>query len=339
MRATKQIKRIAIAGIAAAFSAAAAVAAHSIAISAAGIRIGFDDIGYFAALGRVMVPAGASGEIALIDPSSLAVERIRAFESGRDRGAGHGDGVTSADAGTGMIFATDRTSRTLEVFDSHSLRRIGAAPLAGGPDYVRYIATTREVWVTEPSDERIEVFRADQPERITHAAFIAIVGGPESLVADTNGGRAYTNLWAGTTLAIDLATREIVARWPNGCRGSRGIALDATRGFVLAGCDEGRVSVLDRKTGKQLGEARAGAGVDIIAYDATRGRAYVPGADSATMTIVEISDAGRARVLGELPTVKGAHCAATFAGKVFVCDPSHGAILVLSDPYPLSGSK
>jgi hypothetical protein len=72
-------------------------------------------------------------------------------------------------------------------------------------------------------------------------------------------------LWNGKTLAIDLRIRKIVERWSNGCRGSRGIALDEKRGFLFAGCDEGRLSVLDVKTGKLLSEASFGSGVDVIA--------------------------------------------------------------------------
>jgi hypothetical protein len=60
--------------------------------------------------------------------------------------------------------------------------------------------------------------------------------------------RAFTHLWNGKTLAIDLRKRKIVERWSNGCMGSRGIALDENRGFLFAGCDEGRLSVLDVKT-------------------------------------------------------------------------------------------
>ena len=45
-------------------------------------------------------------------------------------------------------------------------------------------------------------------------------GGPESLVIDSSRERAYTHLWSGSTLAIDLKKRKILETWPNKCGGS-----------------------------------------------------------------------------------------------------------------------
>ncbi|HKO59300.1 MAG TPA: hypothetical protein VJ276_25765 [Thermoanaerobaculia bacterium] len=49
---------------------------------------------------------------------------------------------------------------------------------------------------------------------------------------DPHGGRAYTHLWSGTSVAIDLRSRTIIAKWPNGCSGSRGIAYDEHSHFL-----------------------------------------------------------------------------------------------------------
>ena len=58
---------------------------------------------------------------------------------------------------------------------------------------------------------------------------------PESLVIDPSRKRAYAHLWKGATVAIDIPSRAIVATWPNGCSGSRGIDIDEKRGFVFVG--------------------------------------------------------------------------------------------------------
>src|SRR5260370_40679035 len=88
-------------------------------------------------------------------------------------------------------------------------------------------------------------------------------------VVDNSRGRAYTHLWTDTTIAIDLKTRKIAARWKNGCSGSRGIAMDAARGFLFVGCDEGKLTGLDLNTGSQLGSASSGWGGDRIALNST----------------------------------------------------------------------
>lgn len=234
------------------------------------------------------------------------------------------------------MYVTDRSARLLDVVDPRAKKIVASAQLASEPDYVRFVPDTKEVWVTEPSAERIEVFSltaAGTPPLPTHSGFIAVPGGPESLVI--GNGRAFTHLWKGTTLAIDLRTRDIVSRWSNSCKGSRGIALDEKRGFIFAGCDEGKVSVLDLKNGKLLGEASAGSGVDVIAYDQKLAHVYLPGADSGTIAVVGISSSGAASVLKTVPIVKGAHCVtADDRDQVYLCDPATGSIIIFKDEVP-----
>lgn len=63
------------------------------------------------------------------------------------------------------------------------------------------------------------------------------------------------------TVAIDLKTHKVVAKWPNGCGGSRGIALDEARGLLFVGCDEGKAVTLDvAHAGKVVATAETGEG-------------------------------------------------------------------------------
>jgi hypothetical protein len=303
--------------------------------------IGFDDLRFAPAVGRILAPGGRTGSLDLIDPATSSVTAIGGFGSAASYGGGHGEGVTSADEGGGWIFATDRTTGELDVVDPKSLAIVARAKLSAGPDYVRYVAPTGEVWVTEPGKEkeRIEVFRLEGKDapRPVASSTIAVKGGPESLVVDAKRGRAYTHLWSGQTVAIDLKTRSIVATWPNGCGGSRGLALDEARGFLFVGCSDGKVAVLDAGSGKPIATAKAGDGVDIIDYDAKRGHLYVPGGKSATMAIFGVSSKGELSLLGSVATAAGAHCVAVDGGgRAYVCDPKAGQLIVVADPYPAS---
>jgi DNA-binding beta-propeller fold protein YncE len=294
--------------------------------------IGFDDIGFAPSLRKVMVPGGRTGKLALIDPDSKNIELIGGFTESARYSGGHGEGITSADALRDLICITDRTASLLDIVNVQTQKTVATARLASAPDYVRFVPKTNEVWVTEPGSQRIEIFTLlDQRTPVpTHDGFIAVPGGPESLII--GHGRAFTHLWRGATLAIDLKTRKIVGRWPNGCKGSRGIALDEKRGFLFAGCDEGKLSVLDLKTGRILNQASSGSGVDIIAYDQKLAHVYLPGADSGTIAVVGISSKGAATILKIAQTVKGAHCTTVDDhDQVYVCDPAHGKILVFKD--------
>ncbi len=301
--------------------------------------IGFDDLVFSAGLHRLIVPAGRTGLVDLVDPGSHGIEAVGGFSRTAARTRGHGDGTTSADAGGGLVFAIDRTARTVAVVDPAAKRIVAQAHLHGAPDYVRWVETTGEVWVTEPTRQVIEILHLEGggTPRLTSTGEIAVPSGPESLVVDPARARAYTNTFGDTTIAVDVRTRTATARWSNGCRGARGIAIDSRRQLVFVGCDEGKAVALDSKDGTIIGTARAGSGVDGIGYDPVQGHLYVPASEAATLTVIGVGPHERLEVLGGVPTAPGAHCAAADdARNVYVCDPRAGRLLVFADRYPAS---
>ena len=126
--------------------------------------IGFDDLRYDTASHTLLIPAGRSGNVDLVDPATKAVTPIPGFSKIAKFDAGHGQSVTSVDVGEGYLFATDRTALELAVVDMKSHKIALEVPLASAPDYVRYVAPTREIWVTEPGKKRIEVFTLSTPD-------------------------------------------------------------------------------------------------------------------------------------------------------------------------------
>jgi len=304
--------------------------------------VGFDDLRYDATLGQLLVPAGRTGNVDLVDPSTQVVTPITGFSAQPRFNGGHDDGPTSADAGHGLIFVADRTTRRLNVIDPATRAIVASAMLASSPDYVRYVAPTGELWVTEPDQEQIEVFTLSDAQKPVpaRAGVIVVKGGPESLVIDPQRQRAYTHLWDGATVAIDLKNRTLVAQWPNGCGGSRGIALDSAHGWLFAGCAEGKAVVLDvDHDGRQLASLAVGAGVDVIDYNPTLAHLYLPGSTSASMAIVGVSATGALSLLGTATTAAGAHCvAADNQHHAWVCDPNHGQLLRITDPFPAAGT-
>jgi hypothetical protein len=140
---------------------------------------------------RQVAPAGRTGKLDPIDPKTHKVESIGGFSAETDKFAGgHGEGTTSADAGGGYIFASDRGRSDVNVVDPKSSKIVGTVKLAGGPDYVRWVEPAREVWVTEPGKKQIEFFALDGG-KLVRKGVIDVPGGPESLVIDATRGRAY----------------------------------------------------------------------------------------------------------------------------------------------------
>lgn len=303
--------------------------------------IGFDDINFSPTLKALIVPSGRTGKLNLIDPLTHRITSIEGFGAGKGKQGGDREGTTSADEGCGVIFASDRSDNTLHVVDPVSKKIVDFIALNGGPDYVRFVSAVNEVWVTEPHNQQIEVFsfsKTGAAPRLTHSLFISVPGGPESLVIDPTRQRAYTHLWSGITVAIDLKTHTIMARWSNGCEGSRGIALDEKKGFLFVGCKEGKAVVTDLAGGgKELSGLITDPGVDIISYNPALSHLYIPAADAATLSILGVSGTGKLSMLGKFKTAAHATCAAADdQDNIWVCDPDHGRLLLFKDPFPPS---
>lgn len=294
--------------------------------------IGFDDLRYFPQLQRVVVPVGQTGDLDLIDPQTYAVTVIPDVAAKHAAPNGDDAGSTSVAYGDGYLFAGDHGNLGVAIVDPASKRVLGRVKLAADYDFVRYLASRHELWVTEPGKHRIEIFKQVKKAPLTfrHKAFIFVPDGPEALVFDSAADRAYTDERSGSTVVISLSKRTIVARWPNSCQQSRGLARDGH--FLFVACREGAVAVLDTAhDGKLTDKIRTGQGVDLIAYDSAHHRLFVPGAESTTLAVVRVSPDGHLRRTAVYRTARGAHCVtAADNGKAFVCDPRQGRILVIA---------
>jgi hypothetical protein len=309
--------------------------------------IGFDDLTYSPELKKLIVPAGRTGSVDLIDPKTLEVTVISGFTASTMFTLGkHRTGPTSADYGAGKIFAIDNDSKTVRVIDLATNMVTSMAMLAAAPDYVRWVETTHELWVTMPqnpgvmvTNPEIEVLTVPDDGAPMHAADITFpASGPEALVIDNARKLAYTNNgFGGNTYAVDLMTRKTVETWPNGCTAlTVDLEFDDARGFVMVACAAGRLAVLDTANGgKQLGEVSAGMGVDVCAYNPKLHHMYLAGQDSMDLSIIGISAAGVPTVLGTEQTAAGAQMvAADEYGNAWVGDPGAGRLLKIRDTYP-----
>lgn len=297
--------------------------------------IGFDDIRFSATLSQILVPAGRTGDLDLVDPSSEVPVAVGGFSSSPTYTGDDSFGVTSADEGGGIVYAVDRTSNTLTVVDGRSHMVTATAMLAATPGYVRYVGTTKEVWVTEPAAKQIEIFALPMTEKMppTSSATLAVPAA-ESLAVDATSGLAFTNGDA-STYAIDVQKRMVTATWSNGCKSARGLAVDSTHGWVMVACEAGLVSVIDEKTGKTIGAVTAGSGLDQVSYDSATLRLYVPSPAAAAMAVIHLDPkSGMPTILGSIQTTAQSHCAVAAGGReVFVCAPGTGELLFVNDPF------
>jgi hypothetical protein len=310
--------------------------------------IGFDDMRYVPELKALLIPAGRTGELDLVDPLSSAIAKISGFTASSNFTLGkHRNGSTSADYGTGKIFAIDNETKTLRVVDPATNSITSSTALDDPPDYVRWVEQTHELWLTMPQNPgvtvttpHIEVLSVPSSGAPVHSLDITFpASGPEALVIDKTRKRAYTNNGlGGNTYAVDLMTHAVVETWKNGCTGlTVDLELDETRGWLLVVCAAGRLAVLDVVNGgKQLGEvSMAGAGVDVSAYNEALHHMYLAGQDSADLSIISVPATGKPVLLGSVATAKGSQMVASDEyGYAWVGDPAKGQLIRVRDTYP-----
>jgi hypothetical protein len=304
--------------------------------------IGFDDLRYSARLGRILVPGGWTGRVHLVDPETLEVTSVSGFTA--DASWTPGDdtrGVGPVVEGNGFVFAGDRTSAEVGVIDPDTRQILTKVALAGYPDYLGYVESTGELWVSQPFQGQIEILSGAREGNPVHDAVIPVAGGPESLVIDQKRGLALTlRLFSGEVVAIDVNTRREVGVWSTGCSSSHGIvAVDEQRGFLFPGClASARAAVLDLDgDGAMLDSFDLGTGSTLVAYSHTLGHFYMRGDPGLPLSMLAVSDTGTLQLLQTFDSVEKAHClTADDRRGIWACDWARGAIIRYEDNYPSS---
>jgi hypothetical protein len=299
--------------------------------------IGLDDLRYSATLERIIAPAGWTGNIDLVHPDTLEVTSIGGFTKAAAWDGGDLQGVESADEGAGLLFGNDRTAQTLGVVDPAKGALVATVVLeATEPDYVRYVAATSEVWITQPGKDRIDVLTvpASGDPTPVHAAYIPVPGGPEGLAIEASGKRAYAHMSGGKVAVIDIAARAVTAMWPMECGGVHGIPIiDEARGWLFAGCSSAEVVVLDANNdGAVLGRYPLSSGTTILAYSPSLRHFYLRGDPGVSVAVLGISDAGEPKLLGTVNAEQYGHCATTDdRGHFWICAATGGRLLRFKD--------
>ena len=296
--------------------------------------IGFDDLVYSSDLHKVLVPAGHMGKLYLIEATGLGMAGIGGFSSSVEFQKGHEVGISSADVGGGYVFAADHGRHELVAVELKSGRAAANVDLAGDADYVRYVGVNNEVWVTEPHNKQIEVFRflrGDHPI-LKPTVIIPFSDGPESLMVDHIRGRAYTN-FGHDAAAVGLGSHVIIDTWPNGCKKSRGDALDEKRGFLFVSCSEGKAVVFDlNHHNKEISNLVTDPGPDVISYNPKLSHLYFTSGKNATLSIIGVSSQGKLSLLGKAQADKRSHCVVSDdQNNIWVCDPPRGQLLLYKD--------
>jgi DNA-binding beta-propeller fold protein YncE len=218
--------------------------------------VALDYFTYDRATGKLWIPASNPGSVDVIDCTTDAVSQVTGFKTGEVelRGRKVTLGPTAVSIGDGVVYIGNRGDSTLCVIDATTFERgecLEVAPISAGraaaPDGVVYVAATRELWITTGApplgiasvDKCLQVFDASDPHHLKRKTKIPLGASAEGYAVDNERGLFYTNLEeTGNTIAIDVRSHKVVAKWDPGSRELQGLALDPARNFLFVACGD-----------------------------------------------------------------------------------------------------
>lgn len=222
-------------------------------------------------------------------------------------------------------YASAGRAGTVVVFDLKTLARLKEIKVTGeNPDAILYDPATHRVFTFNGRGRNVTAIDAKTDEVV---GTVAVDAKPEFAVTDGKG-RIYVNLEDKNSLAaLDPQKVAVLSTWPlGGCEEPSGLALDAARGRLFPVCDNKVMAVVDAASGKVLGTAPIGAGVDAAAFDPGTGRAFAS-CGEGVLTVVHVAASGRPEVAQSATTQRGARTMALDLEK-------HRVFLVTADFAP-----
>jgi len=235
-------------------------------------------------------------QVTVVDTDQLAATGAIA-----DTPGAHGVAL-APDLGRGYVSA-GRTS-TIVVFDLKSLARLKEIKSSGeNPDAIVYDAPTQRVFAFNGRGRNATVIDAKTDEVV---GTIALDAKPEFAVSDGKG-HVYVNLEDKNSLArIDAQRQAVTAVWKiDGCEEPSGLAMDVQGQRLFAGCDNKVMAVVDATSGRTLGTAPIGEGVDATAWDPHIRLAFAS-CGEGVLTVIALNASGAPEVTQSLATQRGA---------------------------------
>jgi DNA-binding beta-propeller fold protein YncE len=262
---------------------------------------GWDYLTYDAASERLFIAHGV--RVLVVDARTLKV----AGEIPDTPGA-HGIAL-APDLGRGFVSAG--RANLLVVFDLKTLARLGEIATTGAnPDAVLYDPFTQRVFSFNGRGRSVTAIDAKTQQV---AGTVALDAKPESGVSDA-AGHLYVNLEDKSSIAqLDARTLKVTAVWPvSGCHEPTGLAIDTREHWLTTVCGNHVLSVLDARSGRVLGSAVIGAGVDGVAMDH---HVALASCGEGVLSLVRLNERGIPELAENIPTQRGARTLALDAAK------------------------
>jgi DNA-binding beta-propeller fold protein YncE len=247
---------------------------------------------------RLLVAHSGNDQLAIVDMDAGAV--LQQVDLGR---GAHGAGV-AVDVRDGKYFVGAATNKVVDINRKNMVRQADIG-LSGPVDAIAFDPNNDTLYADERGGTHIWAINAKSDKLI---ATIDIPGAPEYIDFDPVSNRVYQNIMPDPSmvLAIDPASNTIVQSWPVApATLVHGLAIDGASGRVFSVGANGKLAVVDVKTGSVVAMVDVAEKVDQIVFDPATKRVYCP-SGTGVMSVVQETDAG-ATVLGTIAIPRGTH--------------------------------
>src|SRR5882762_5843848 len=201
-------------------------------------------------------------------------------------------------------FSSNGKEAKSSVVNLTTLKTISKIDTGESPDAIVYEPRHHEVYVFNHRGNSVTVIDAKETKVVTT---IPLGGSPEFADVDPAAGRVYCNIEdKSEVVAIDTAKHEVVAHWPIAPgEEPSGIALDTTHHRLFSTCHNKMMTMLDTQSGKVVGTAPIGSGVDGAAFDDSTQLVFASCGEGVT-NILKEEMPDKLAVLQTLKTERGA---------------------------------
>lgn len=202
------------------------------------------------------------------------------------------------DPDNNRYYVSGSDEKTVYVLDADSLHSIASIAMPGELDAMLFDPRNHRIYVT--NDEGSHVWGID-PGSNQVVEDIPIPGVPEYMVYDAAANRIYLNLKTKDEVAvIDPDAGSVIATWSTApARSPHGLGFDPQTGRLFSAGINGRLAVIDIKSGSVIAAPAFAALVDQAVFDPATRRIYC--ACTGQLSILQETDDG-AQFLGNVVT-------------------------------------
>jgi YVTN family beta-propeller protein len=209
----------------------------------------------------------------------------------------------AVDTRTNKVFFGNDKEQNIVVLDRKTYEKVGEIKVTGPVDDVAYDRKSGMIYADH--DDGTEVWVID-PNTLKVVASVTIGEAPEYVAYDPTSDRLYQNIKSANTVqVINPDTNKVEATWDTApVESPHGLALDRQTQRLFTAGKNGKLAMIDMKTGKVITTVDIARGVDQVAFDRKNKRIYC--ACTGVISVAEETDNGL-KALGDVPSPKGSH--------------------------------